>query len=89
MVLLFGSCCYLYDDSPTVHSHQTSAILFFFFFFYHLHHIELTRVGWKMLTFKLDLYMLRLRFLSSVFMILSICVSAFVLSFDEKLLNVK
>lgn len=53
MVLLFGSrCCYLYDDHPSIDSHQTSAILSFFLsFFYRLHHTELTQVGWKMLTF--------------------------------------
>lgn len=50
MVLLFGSCCcYLYDERPSIDSHQTSAILCFSFF-YRLHHVELTQVGWKMLT---------------------------------------
>lgn len=34
MVLLFGSCCcYLYDERPSIDSHQTSAILCSVFFF--------------------------------------------------------
>lgn len=40
MVLLFGSrCCYLYDDHPSIDSHQTSAILVPFDC---LHHTEPT-----------------------------------------------